>query len=499
MAAPTDEIEIIGTSYINWGYLNCCQIVYKGKKVKKEKWATYWFELCGLTLKFFEDKSLHIESNLLPPPSDEKCMLKENEGKVMSINIDDSECKTISTETFNKIFHSKSRKNVSQNVFRRHLFKLKLQKSRATYILQAPSSTTMLKWISKVQESLDADEPSQKKSFPVERLKSVKKVLVKKSNALYDVIEADDDTISLMSLAFNNNHIHPALRELRRELKEKQDRLWQYEMQMIDFLGRGKGEFLRYEFKCNTKHDYLLIPSRIETFLPAGTKVTIFGQLPNKRWRCIVEINELKDSLRTLINTTREKKQAEDLFIPKNKMNWARDIDTLENLFHSIPDYPLIGCLPTSALDLHNKKPSERQKRYIVTVKSSSFAHPSRSPSPQTPPTDRRSSEFKTPPIQRKHIDVQTPPIDSVDQETLRSEGFPLTPFLSKNSLLNTEESDVTPVQSESDEESDDDIPEMIKKVKLRNFGKGIVIRKQLRQKGISIIVGSSSSEGEEM
>ena len=37
----------------------------------------------------------------------------------------------------------------------------------------------------------------------------------------------------------------------------------------------------------------------------------------------------------------------------------------------------------------------------------------------------------------------------------------------------------------------------MVENVKMRNFGEGIVIRNKLRQKGISIIVGESSSEDE--
>ena len=43
------------------------------------------------------------------------------------------------------------------------------------------------------------------------------------------------------------------------------------------------------QFQATTKTAYLLVPGFPDTLLPAGTALSVFGQLPNGRWRCCVQ------------------------------------------------------------------------------------------------------------------------------------------------------------------------------------------------------------------
>lgn len=44
------------------------------------------------------------------------------------------------------------------------------------------------------------------------------------------------------------------------------------------------------QFQATTKADYYLVQGFPATFLSKGTALTVFGQLPNGRWRCCVEL-----------------------------------------------------------------------------------------------------------------------------------------------------------------------------------------------------------------
>lgn len=62
----------------------------------------------------------------------------------------------------------------------------------------------------------------------------------------------------------------------------------------------------RIEFEATTCKDYYLVPGCSETFIPAGKTVYVFGQLRNKRWRCMIRNydhpNELEISSKELTN-----------------------------------------------------------------------------------------------------------------------------------------------------------------------------------------------------
>ena len=57
----------------------------------------------------------------------------------------------------------------------------------------------------------------------------------------------------------------------------------------------SKGFFISFpvtkvrQFQATTKAAYLLVPGFPDTLLPAGTALSVFGQLPNGRWRCCVQ------------------------------------------------------------------------------------------------------------------------------------------------------------------------------------------------------------------
>ena len=142
----------------------------------------------------------------------------------------------------------------------------------------------MLRWVSKIQECIDAIEKNEKCELAEEHLKLTRDLMSKELKSETVSSNEDLDSITIEdseSLISDSGHIiNPALSSLRNQLAIKYEQLWQFEVQIIDFLGRGKGDFKRNEFICATKQDYFLVPSRIETFIPAGTKVMIFGQLP---------------------------------------------------------------------------------------------------------------------------------------------------------------------------------------------------------------------------
>jgi hypothetical protein len=75
----------------------------------------------------------------------------------------------------------------------------------------------------------------------------------------------------------------------------------------------------RIEFSATAKKDYFLVIGRRDTLIPEGQTFTIFGRLPNGRWRCFLDRADRQGS-------------CED--------NDRQDI-------HS---YPLIGSVPTSVI-----------------------------------------------------------------------------------------------------------------------------------------------------
>ena len=90
----------------------------------------------------------------------------------------------------------------------------------------------------------------------------------------------------------------------------------------------------------------------METFIPSGTNVTIFGQLPNRRWRCLVEFDELIKTMNSLVEDleARDKRHTINL-TDDEKLVVTKTIGGMEEHRNNLPQYPLIGSLPTSILE----------------------------------------------------------------------------------------------------------------------------------------------------
>lgn len=163
------------------------------------------------------------------------------------------------------------------------------------------------------------------------------------------------------------------------------------------------GRITRIEFSATASRNYFLAIGRHDTLIPEGRTITVFGRLPNGRWRCYVDTEDQKGSCE-------------------------------DNDGHDTNSYPLIGSVPTSVI-LELNQPS-RIKDYVdslsissseasppgtpaddlSTTSSSSFTYDVIPPSSQSP---RRSSNAAKPNSQaarsepysnHKYGDTLTPP-----------------------------------------------------------------------------------------
>lgn len=104
----------------------------------------------------------------------------------------------------------------------------------------------------------------------------------------------------------------------------------------------------RIEFKTTISKNHYLIQGCPETFIPAGESVIIFGQLQNKRWRCVVEDDYANNGIE------RSSKQSSDAF-PDGKKS-TRTCNVSQNIVQDkkgsgfVSCYPLIGSLPSSVI-----------------------------------------------------------------------------------------------------------------------------------------------------
>ena len=101
----------------------------------------------------------------------------------------------------------------------------------------------------------------------------------------------------------------------------------------------------RIEFQATTCKDYYLVPGCPETFIPSGKSLTIFGQLRNKRWRCVVE-NDIG------LNNNVEKS---NVFLRENSgiegvSDQFCDAGQDGNNKQFVCCFPLIGSIPSSII-----------------------------------------------------------------------------------------------------------------------------------------------------
>ena len=298
--------------------------------------------------------------------------------------------------------------------------------------------------------------------------------------------------------------------------------------------------------------DYYIVPGRRDTFISKGIKMTLFGQLPDNRWRCWIEIDDLVKSMNSLIaeceeNNNVSKENNEDKrtsLFDQNKQILGK-VTKQEVIDRK---YPLIGSVPSSLVNelekFTNSKRVNKTENETQEDNDIDFVN-------ETPPTsptselevDKASEELPATPYSshgrrasRKtnsqlsfdslFFNGETPPNAGLTErnnstssqrsvsdnfgtfrtslfyeDAKKESGFlrnkspkfdvTVSPSPRSGSPLTIKFS--TPIsREESPVSSANSSPVM--PVKLREGG--FVIKKRLRQKGISIIVGSSSSEG---
>ena len=259
------------------------------------------------------------------------------------------------------------------------------------------------------------------------------------------------------------------------------------------------GEFKRNEFNCCLKQDYYLVPTRMDTLIPAGTNVKIFGQLPNRRWRCLVELDDLITVMNELVKNLETDKEADEANIKKTST-------VFHNKLNNLPNYPLIGSLPTSVLDvdLNPIKETLKNEEILSDVNNESVFE--RSTSIHMPYSVHKRKSSRLTPV--KDWGPQFPVKERVDGESDTTDGNTSTKddIISVNEKKGDNASDTTSLAEIS--QTDDDIifdnnesdseDYLLDNTSgfMRSDGSSFHISKKLRQKGISIRVGSSSSEG---
>ena len=298
----------------------------------------------------------------------------------------------------------------------------------------------------------------------------------------------------------------------------------------------------------------------METFIPQGTKVTVFGQLPNRRWRCLVEMDDLIKTMNELVeelqknensgtgNNNKKNSNSGTKFFRRSTRKSSKVynisrisiiLSDIKEFLNNSPDYPMIGSMPISVLEF----PKQETSLYIprtpspadcisepiedgclspeLKVPYSSHKRRSRSGSSRAsdsanvvgneacdkkisvPQLDKQPKEYTASPKEREIN--KSDPSEHLSKDTnsylipLNTRGSVKTVgFVGSNISLATIPDDYLESDLTDSDDNLDNISPDTAKVFLRNpDDSGIVIRKKLRQKGLSIIVGSSSSEGD--
>ena len=269
--------------------------------------------------------------------------------------------------------------------------------------------------------------------------------------------------------------------------------------------------------------------------------MTLFGQLPNKRWRCWVEIDDLITSMNELIaeaddqgNNNGDKKESSE----RDKQYTSSP--TKDDILNR--GYPLIGSIPSSlveelenitsttndqndggiednfvditpptspTLDVEFNAPkddesavpysshSRRSTRKTLSQLSFDTFFFNGETSPKTPTSPSSSSRGK--PQQKRSgsiSNLHSPLFYQKENayETGKDASMPVVNAYGSSSKLSSLGPSISLPLSAEDSPASSANNSPIMPVKLREGG--FIIKKRLRQKGISIIVGSSSSEG---
>ena len=296
-------------------------------------------------------------------------------------------------------------------------------------------------------------------------------------------------------------------------------------------------EIIGQQRSATIHKDYYLIPGRKETYLCKGVKMTLFGQMPNKRWRCWVEIDDLISSMNKLIAEADDRKDdgnnndgSKESLEQNKQYITSLNIDGTSNR-----GYPLIGSVPTSLVEELENFTAAKSEEQMDGGIDGDFVDMTPPTSPvidiamdssqgEEPAAPYSSHARRTPRKTLSQLSFDTffyngetsPSVAATEKSEEKRSGSVSnlrSPLFFQDEKSKADETDESPPKmipslvkhsplfqssslplkaEESPMSSANNSPVM--PVKLREGG--FIIKKRLRQKGISIIVGSSSSEG---
>lgn len=263
-----------------FGYLNKRNCLDGGKKAKNSRWQTFWTELCGNTLRFFRDDSLTMQSHKKLPPR--------------TIADADSSSAKLKLAGFRTLHNLVVKLDYGHE--RDHVFQVSLGDG-SVMLFQAPSEASMLKWVAALNDvteaaGIDSDAGIvDVTAIIMKQLEAEKKRqrISKRKTSQQSILE--DDSFDAPDV---NLMTDPRLACLRQQLRQREELLQQLEEQEKAFLDSehrvtGPNMFQRVPFKATASQKYYLAPGHKNSLIKPGTKITVFGLLPNGRWRCQVE------------------------------------------------------------------------------------------------------------------------------------------------------------------------------------------------------------------
>ncbi|XP_031560981.1 uncharacterized protein LOC116296990 [Actinia tenebrosa] len=553
-ASASVSAPSIDLSCIHWGYLNSALVPDKTKKVKELTWKTYWVDLCGSTLRLYRDLSLSPELASSPPPSKVIGPTAENEKKEAFLVLKKGASISIWDSTKVKT-KKKSRKSEPPKY---NVFKLQVVNciDSPVYLFEAPSKGSMYRWISKIEEGIDMANNPQNNSNSDKKLQEAKLLAIESRR--YQTVapelkysDVKDDTDSGMEGDEESYEVpekpppDPRLEKLLKTLKIKQELLKILEEGERAFIGNGEsGEMIEVsEFKSRTKMDYYLIPGYTSSLIPQNTQINILGQLPNKRWRCYVDLPKTSTQTTQSASTESDVSSLSDSRSSTPSCENGGSLLSFENNGQAAEETErLIGSVPTSLLvDLSEMLTVPFTEENLVVLGTPDVT-PNPSPLPSPPLSPYSTHKYKETPndskenfesfqrrsptnLQRFVPSMDLSDVDAWEQFILPSP--PSTPVTSSSSTPSLSPSqsleNVDSSEGEKDGLMSDDVPvtivdqderfpnnssdtvqhSAVMRLKdeeafasQKNYS--FLVTKKLRQRGISLIVGSSSSEDED-
>ncbi|XP_028409057.1 uncharacterized protein LOC114531641 [Dendronephthya gigantea] len=279
--------DIDDLTCIHWGYLNVLQLNdVTGKKIKHPRWQTFWTDLCGSTLRLYRDTSLP-ESNNAFPPSTMIGPRPESQIKYAFFSLKNGNLKDCDG------IDKSPKLSRKQKIGRKHVLQIILS-NFSIYFLQAPTMSSFYRWRTKLQSSIDHADADE--NFYDKQLRDAKMAIYEQQRICIQPTHANDrDSKDGENVSSFSPPCDPRVAALKEKLQEKRQLLIQLENQERDFLGadnESESTVKRIEFSATASKNYFLCVGRHDTLIPEGQTFTVFGLLPNGRWRCFMDKDE---------------------------------------------------------------------------------------------------------------------------------------------------------------------------------------------------------------